>query len=320
MNKSKLSESIIIQKYLKKLHFNKFNTFNYQNDGAILKLSKNTVITNDAIAEKVDFFSNDPPESIAQKIICSNLSDISAMGAVPITYTLSLCLSSKLDNYWLQKFTNKLFSLQKKYKFYLIGGDISKSKDIILSASFIGKLTNRKTLMRKTGKINDDIWVTGNIGESYVGLLIKKKKLIVNSNLKKYFIKKYQFPQPCMIGKKIINIASSAIDISDGLLGDLQKLKNDNLGANIDYKKIPYSKNLNYLLIREKIHKFSTLTNGDDYEILFTSNLKNRKKINNLSRKYRLKITRIGRIIKNQGIYLNNKNIYNEKKSYQHFF
>ena len=74
------------------------------------------IVTNDTIVESVDFFKNDPPESIAKKIITYNLSDISSMGAIPYSYTLSLSLPKGLKEIWLSKFVNKLFSLQKKYR------------------------------------------------------------------------------------------------------------------------------------------------------------------------------------------------------------
>ena len=102
-----LSEQYIINKYLKKLNFNKSESYNFSNDGAFFKIPKNykLIVTNDTIIENVDFFKSDPPKSIANKIITCNLSDISSMGAVPYAYTLSLCLPKKLTNEWLYLFT-----------------------------------------------------------------------------------------------------------------------------------------------------------------------------------------------------------------------
>ena len=115
---STISENDIIYKYLSKLHFNKKESFKFKNDGAIL-VNKNThdmVVTNDTIVESVDFFSNDPPESIAQKIVTYNLSDISAMGAETYSYTLSLSLPEAIGQTWIKKFVNRLFLLQKAGK------------------------------------------------------------------------------------------------------------------------------------------------------------------------------------------------------------
>ena len=132
---NKISEQYIIKKYLRKLHFNKIEAFDFKNDAAYLKIPKNKkiVVTNDTILESTDFFKNDPPESIANKIVTYNLSDISSMGAKPYAYTLSLCLPKNITDSWLNKFTKKLNFLQKKYNFFLVGGDLSKSSKIIIS-------------------------------------------------------------------------------------------------------------------------------------------------------------------------------------------
>ena len=136
-----LSEKFIINSLLKKLNFNKQGTFNFKNDAAYLSTSKNykTIITTDSITENIDFFYNDPPESVAQKLVCVNLSDLSAMGSAPVAYTLNLFLTKKININWLKRFTNRLFILQKHYNFYLLGGDISKSSELSISANFFGK-------------------------------------------------------------------------------------------------------------------------------------------------------------------------------------
>ena len=166
--KKKLSEHEIIYKYLNKLNFNKKESFYYKNDGAILKqkLNKELVVTNDTILESVDFFKNDNPESIAQKIITYNLSDISSLGANPYSYTLSLCLPKNIGIEWIKRFTKKLFYLQKKYNFFLIGGDITKSNKICISTNFFGYVKKNLIIKRESTRINDSIWVSGNLGES----------------------------------------------------------------------------------------------------------------------------------------------------------
>ena len=106
-----LSEKVIINSLLKKLNFNKKGTFNFENDAAYLSIPKNykTIVTTDSITENIDFFYNDPPESVAQKLVCVNLSDLSAMGSVPVAYTLNLSLTLKININWLKRFTNRLF-------------------------------------------------------------------------------------------------------------------------------------------------------------------------------------------------------------------
>ena len=319
---NKISEKYIIYKYLRKLNFKKIETFNFNNDAAFLKIPKNKqlVVTNDTILESVDFFKNDPPESLANKIITYNLSDISSMGASPYAYTLSLCLPKNINNIWLKKFTKKLFFLQKKYNFFLIGGDLSKSKNIIISSNFFGFVTKGKILNRSNSKVNEDIWVTGYIGESSIGLKIKKNKIKVNNIYKKYFLKKYLFPTHSSIGEKINNLASSAIDISDGFYGDLINLiGKQNIGASIESNLIPFSAKTKKLIAKKVISFDFLLSSGDDYELIFTANSKNSSIIKRFAKNNNLKITKVGKIIRKKGVYLDHKKINIINKSYQHF-
>tara|TARA_Y100000590_G_scaffold436153_1_gene556387 strand:- start:23 stop:997 length:975 start_codon:yes stop_codon:yes gene_type:complete len=318
----KISEDYIINKFLRKLNFNKIESFNFNDDAAFLKISKNKqlIVTNDTILESVDFFKDDPPESIANKIITYNLSDISSMGSTPYAYTLSLCLPKNITDIWLKKFTKKLLYLQNKYNFFLVGGDLSKSNKIIISSNFFGFVPKGKILNRSGAKINDDIWVTGNIGESSIGLLLKKNKIKINKIDKNYFINKYLYPLHSSFGEKIYNHASSAIDISDGFYGDLQNIiKNKNIGASLKSKLIPFSYKAKKLIRNKIIDIDYLLTSGDDYELIFTANPKKSSLIEKLSTKNNIKITKVGKIIRKKGIFLNNRQIKVISKSFQHF-
>ena len=172
-----LSEKFIINSLLKKLNFNKKGTFNFKNDAAYLSTAKNykTIITTDSITENIDFFYNDPPESVAQKLVCVNLSDLSAMGSAPVAYTLNLSFNAKININWLKRFTKRLFKLQKKHNFYLLGGDISKSSELTFSANFFGKAKLKNILSQNKCSVGDDIWITGNLGNSYLGYRIFTK-------------------------------------------------------------------------------------------------------------------------------------------------
>ena len=190
-NQQTLSENFIINNYLKKLNFKKKESFNFENDGGYLNVSKNEkiVTSNDTIVEGVDFFTNDSADSIAHKIICYNLSDISSMGAMPYCYSLSLGLPKKISKKWLHTFSSKILKLQKKYKFFLLGGDIAQTKHIVISATFFGKIIKSKIIRRDGAKINDDIWVTGNLGNSFAGLMLKKNIIRENDSIKKFLLK-----------------------------------------------------------------------------------------------------------------------------------
>ncbi len=316
------SEQFIIHKYLRKLNFNKSESYNFRNDGAFIKVPKNNkiIVTNDTIIENVDFFKNDHPKSIANKIVTCNLSDISSMGALPYAYTLSLCFSKNLTNDWLDLFTKNLFFFQKKFNFFLIGGDLSKSDKIIISSNFFGFVNERKILNRSGAKTQDDIWVTGNLGESAIGLKIKQNKIKLKNNEQNYYVNKYLFPNHFCYGNKIINYASSAIDISDGFYGDLNKLIfESNKGAIIESKNLPFSAKTKKLIKDKKVNINYLLSAGDDYELIFTSNPNHSSKIKSIFKNINVKISKVGTVIEKKGVYIDNNKVNFINKSFDHF-
>ena len=317
-----ISEKVIISKFLKKLNFKKKETFNFENDGAFLKQKANMeiVVTNDTITESVDFFQYDEPESIAQKIMTYNLSDLSSLGAIPYAYTLSLSLPKDIGIEWIKKFTNKLLYLQKKFNIFLLGGDIGSTNQIHISANFFGYVKKNLIIKRESPKLGDTIWVTGNIGDSYIGLLVKKNKINISSSLKKYFINKYLYPVPCMIGSNIVNFTNCAIDISDGFFGDLSKLLNKKLGARLLFSKIPLSRNTKYLIDQKVIDPSLLLNGGDDYQLIFTSSKKNDYQIRKIAKKNNYSVSIVGKIIDKEGIFIDGSKIKNSANSFQYFF
>ena len=177
--RSNLSEKLIINKYFNKLNFKKKGTFDFKNDGAYFCINNKNyklTVTTDNISENIDFFSNDDPKSIAQKITTVNLSDIFAMGAKPHSYLLNLHLPNNINEIWLNSFSNQLKKIQHKYGFYLMGGDLSKSNKLIVSSTFFGTIKKKLEIFQNKFNLNDDILITGNIGESKIGLEILKKK------------------------------------------------------------------------------------------------------------------------------------------------
>ena len=146
--------------------------------------------------------------------------------------------------------------------------------------------------------MNDDIYVTGNIGDSFIGQKIIKNYIKINSKLKKYFIKQYYCPKlPYNIYKEIHKFANTSMDISDGLLSDMNKLINkQKLSFEININKIPISKNLELYSKKYNKKKYQYLFNGDDYQILFTAPLKKSSLIKSIAKKMNQKITLIGKI------------------------
>tara|TARA_B100000674_G_C37374260_1_gene704491 strand:+ start:38 stop:610 length:573 start_codon:yes stop_codon:yes gene_type:complete len=156
---------------------------------------------------------------------------------------------------------------------------------------------SNKIVKRNNSKLNDDIYVTGNIGDSYVGLCLLKKKLInINNNLKKYFTKKYYLPDvPIKLCKYINKYANSSIDVSDGLFDDLSKLLNkQKLNYIIYLDKIPVSKNFQSIIQNLGLSKLNYISKGDDYQTIFTAPKSARSHLINISKKVNQKITLIG--------------------------
>ena len=319
-----LSEKVIINSLLKKLNFNKKGTFNFENDAAFLSTDKNykTIVTTDTITENIDFFYNDPPESIAQKLVCVNLSDLSAMGSVPVAYTLNLSLNSKININWLKKFTNRLFTLQKKFNFFLLGGDITKSIELSISANFFGKAKLKNILSQNKCSVGDDIWITGNLGNSYLGYRIfKNSKFKLNKKDKEFYKNSYLYPNPCIFGSIAYKFITAATDISDGFYGDLNKILNNKVGASLIKKDFLLSNKLRNIIStnKSKISIEDILSWGDDYQLIFTAKEKFKNQIIKLGKKNNTKLTNIGKVIKIKGIHDDSMNIIKNPSSFDHF-
>ena len=181
------------------------------------------------------------------------------------------------------------------YNIKLSGGDTTRSNTNSFTVMTVG--FSNKIVKRNNCKLNDDIYVTGNIGDSYVGLCLLKKKLInINNNLKKYFTKKYYLPDvPIKLCKYINKYANSSIDVSDGLFDDMGKLLNkQKLNYIIYLDKIPVSKNFQSIIQNLGLNKLNYISKGDDYQTIFTAPKSARSHIINISKKVNQKITLIG--------------------------
>ena len=157
---------------------------------------------------------------------------------------------------------------------------------------------SKNIIYRNKAKLNDDIYVTGNLGDSYIGLQILKNKIKLEKKNKNYFINKYYQPNiPITLAKKLLKFASSSIDISDGLIIDLEKMINkQNYSYQINEDKIPISKSLSRFLKKYKFKKSNLISNGDDYQVLFTAGVNKSRIIAKISKILRIKISKIGKI------------------------
>ena len=157
---------------------------------------------------------------------------------------------------------------------------------------------SKKIIYRNRARLNDDIYVTGNLGDSFVGLQILKSKIKVQKKIKEYFVNKYYQPNIQMIlTKLLLKFANSSIDISDGLITDLEKMINkQSLSFILNEESVPISMNLRKLIKNKRLNKSNFISNGDDYQVLFTANPRKRRIIVNSSKNLGIKITKIGKI------------------------
>tara|TARA_X000000950_G_C13819802_1_gene621410 strand:- start:130 stop:1089 length:960 start_codon:yes stop_codon:yes gene_type:complete len=319
-----MNEFQLIKNFFLQLTKNNKSSLNL-NDDVFFNKSRNLVISVDTYNEGIHFIDFKKPDLVIKKIIRSSISDLICKGVEPKYYFISGSGNNKcftLPN--LKKISKSLKQEQEKFNISLCGGDTVFSKK--LSFTIISLGFSKKIIFRNKAKLNDDIYVTGNLGDSYIGLEILKKKYKVGRNLKRYFENKYYQPTLNLhLAKKLFLFANTSIDISDGLIDDLNKLINkQSLNYTLLYDRIPVSQNLKKFLISKKLSKKSFISQGDDYQILFTADSSKSKIISKIAQSSGIKISKIGKITSSRNISQildqKGKKIAIKEKGYLHKF
>ena len=293
-----MHEFEIIKKYFLKLSNNNKSALNLSDD-VFYDKSKQLVISIDTYVEGIHFINFKKPELVIKKIFRSSISDLICKGVRPKYYFISASGNSRsFSKSNLKKISKSLKQEQKKYNIYLGGGDTVLSKKLSFTITSIG--FSKKIILRNNAKLNDDIYITGNLGDSYTGLKVLQKKIHIKKELKEYFINKYYLPDLHLnLTKKLFNFANTSIDVSDGLITDLQKLIfNQKLSFKIYLNSVPISQNLNRLIFNKNLKKLSYISRGDDYQVLFTASPSKSRIINKISKSLGIKISKIGKICK----------------------
>ena len=291
-----MHEFQIINKYF--LHLSNKNKSSLNlNDDVFFDKSKNLVVSVDTYVEGIHFINFKKPDLVIKKILRSSISDIICKGVKPKYYFISGSGNKKSFSFSnLKKISKSLKQEQTKYGIFLCGGDTVYSNKLSFTITSIG--FSKKIVLRNNAKLNDDIYVTGNLGDSFVGLNILNKKIFTNSSLNTYFKSKYYLPHLHLkLTNKLLTFANTSIDISDGLIADLEKLINkQKLSYKLNLDNIPISNNLKKLLVQKKLNKISYISQGDDYQILFTANSSKSRIINKIAKSLGIKISKIGKI------------------------
>ena len=291
-----MHEFELIKRFFLNLSTNNRSALNL-NDDVFFDKSKKLVVTVDTNVEGIHFINFKKPDLVIKKILRSSLSDLLCKGVIPKYYFISGSGNKRsFSQNNLKKISKSLKQEQNKYKIFLGGGDTVFSKKLSFTITSIG--FSNKIILRNKAQLNDDIYVTGNLGDSYAGLKILNNKIRTNKFMKKYFSDKYFLPElHFRFVKKFLSIANTSIDLSDGLITDLNKLINkQNYSYKLFLKEIPLSKNLKRLISIKKLKKIDFISQGDDYQILFTAKSSKSRIINKIAKSYGIKISKIGKI------------------------
>ena len=292
-----MHEFELIKKYFSKLT-NKSKSSLKLNDDVFFDKKKKLVVSVDTYIEGKHFLNFKNPELTIKKVIRSSISDLICKGVKPKYYFISASGNNKVftkNN--LSKISKSLKEEQRKYNIKLGGGDTVYSNKLSFTVTSVG--FSNKIIYRNRSKIHDDIYVTGNLGDSFLGLLILKKNIKINKKLSSYFVNQYYKPEiKYSLTDFFIKFATSSIDLSDGMIADLEKLTNNqNNSYQIYFDKIPLSNNLKSIIKSKNLKKKNLISKGDDYQVLFTASRRYRSFIKKISSLKKLKITRIGKIL-----------------------
>ncbi len=320
-----MNEFELINNFFLKLTKNNKKSLNL-NDDVFFDKFKGLVVSVDTYIEGIHFYNFKNPNLVIQKILRASISDLICKGVNPKYYFLSGSGTKKsFTPKNLKKMSDALMKEQKKYNIFLGGGDTVFSNKLSFTVISIG--FSKKIIYRNNAKVNDDIYVTDVLGDSFIGLNILKKKMKLNKKVEEYFINKYFLPNlQIKLTSELFKFANTSIDISDGLISDLEKLINKN---KVSYKlylnKIPISRNLSAIIAKKKKEdKLKIISQGDDYQILFTAPPSKSRIVKKSAQSLGLKISKIGKIydksIKSSIIDQNGNKISPNYKGYIHQF
>jgi len=270
-------EDSLIARYFKPLATDP-GAFGLVDDAAILRSSgEDIVVTTDAVVEGVHFLAPDPPDTIARKALRVNLSDLAAKGAVPAGFVLTLALRSREDA-WLRPFADALGEDAKTFACPLLGGDtVSTPGPQMISITAFGRVPRGRMVGRTGARPGDRVLVSGTIGDAVLGLDVlmggaAAGALASDPSARDSLISRYRVPQPRnVLAQAVRDHATAAMDVSDGLAGDLAKLcAASGVSAAIDAASVPLSAAAAGLVARNTVGVETLFAGGDDYEVLCT--------------------------------------------------
>jgi thiamine-monophosphate kinase len=269
---------------------------------------RSLVVTADAIVCGVHYLPEDPPHLIAKKLLRVNLSDLAAMGARPLYYLLTTALPAELGVEWLAAFARGLDQDQRRYAVHLLGGDsVSTVGPAVLSLTAIGEVAEGTEIRRSGARVGDVVWVSGTIGDAYLGLKVLRGAYPdLSEEHRAALIARFQLPEPRVgLGPALCGGAHAMIDVSDGLLADLGHIcETSQVAAVVELERVPLSRAARALVAVEPALAPQLTAGGDDYELLFTAPAEAAERIRGVASHLGMSITAIGRIEAGAGVRL----------------
>ncbi|MCX8565972.1 MAG: thiamine-monophosphate kinase [Glomeribacter sp. 1016415] len=294
-----LTEFDVIERFFTRSHLTRHTpgiTLGVGDDCALLNpaLGYQLAISTDMLVAGRHFFADTDPRGLGHKALAVNLSDLAAMGATPRAFTLALALP-EAHAQWLAPFSEGLFALADEYDCALIGGDTTAGP-LNLCITIFGEVKHGRALTRAAACVDDDIWVSGRLGDARLALGVLRQEWSLAPDDWPAVQRALEWPQPrIQLGQALTDLAHAALDLSDGLAGDLMHLvKRSKVNAVVEVEQLPRSAILKKQPLA--IQQHCTLSGGDDYELCFTAPPNARAAITALEKNLDLPLTRIGTI------------------------
>lgn len=294
-------EFALIDRYFRPLATDP-GAFGLKDDAALYaqRPDEDLVFTTDIVVESVHFLPEDAPASVARKALRVNLSDLAAKGAEPYGYLVALALPDDWTTKWLDSFSRGLAEDQQHYGVTLLGGDTSRSNGALaIAITAIGRVPKGQIVRRAGAKPGDVIFVTGTIGDGALGLALRQGKIEAKGRGTRHLLDRYLHPQPRVSLAPILRAhATSAMDVSDGLVGDLAHICDvSGVGAEVELARVPLSPAAAGVLSGDKSALQTILNGGDDYEILATVPAGAAEAFSHEAEAAGVPVTRIGTIV-----------------------
>ena len=297
-----------IARYFAPLAASYRGAFGLRDDAAVLapQVGHELVVTTDSIVAGVHYIGNEPAGRVAQKLLRVNLSDLAAMGAEPLAYTLNIALPSDTGDSWVAEFAAGLAEDQAHFGVVLIGGDsVGTPGPAVFTLTAFGEVPVGRALRRNGARVGDAIYVSGTIGDGALGLKVLQNRLDGVSDLEREALaNRYQLPDPRTgLGHRLLGLANAAADISDGLVADLAHIvEASGVAAKVDQVSVPVSPAARTALSADPTLWDSILSGGDDYELIFCAAAENAASLQALSGETGVALTPIGVIVEGAGV------------------